>query len=971
MLFSMPQTSHQTSFFQALGEFVALDFETTGLSAEDDTIIEVGAVRYRDGQEVERFSSLVNPNRKLSLEITQLTGITNEELQSAPNLVSVSNKLYAFLGNSPIMAHNAEFELKFLRAMFGDDFMPQMMDSCHLLALVYPFAPTLSLQHFIREFGIRDYEHHRGLQDALDMVEIVRKVDEDLNKPAFAETCAIVEYFFAKTEKWLWKPLFVGRFPENDTVYNGDLPALRNFRSMFAERERPNLRPNLSTAPMRLQEPEFFQKEYKAYQLREAQQKMAQKAAQVLNDGGVYVSEAGTGTGKTLAYLTATLASLSTTTETPVVVSTHTKALQNQFLQQELPRLQRLFDVPELRAVVLKGMNNYACIRKVREIMPLFDGYMYADNIKELYSAAFLTRWMLATEEGELEEIPRPLHEFPVLQAVARDARADYRDCTRHECNFFEQCLYYKKQWEAASAHILAVNHSLLLTYPKSYPEFDRLVVDEADEIVQESIAAFSNTAAHSAMFDFHRFMAGSEGLIEKVVDEVRLVARNSSQAQSTSTKKRGSLEDLTATSDVQLVLERFSQSLGRLNLIMSMIRGEEFFVIQTTLDDTQRISSTSRQQIIAEAENLRILCAEISSLGEKLMKATLGIISGPDEVPTVRELQSRLKDVEEFHETVKMFLEQDTDKAALYLRIDRNDWAFVATPFNIGERFADAILKPRYAAVFTSATISNTRDMSDFLKGIGTHTLEHHLSTSRFKSPFDYRSHSKIVFLKNFVANNHPDFAWRSADFIANAAQTLGGRTLVLFTSKERQRKVHDILFPMLREQGIELISHGITQASQHKSVEQFKFAKRAVLMGSRGLWKGVDIPGEDLQCLVLEKMPYAVPNPFTKGLQDLLAKQYEEAAYERGEQADPRKCSQMAWNDVDKPLMFQAFRQMFGRLIRTETDKGVMFVLDSQLQNNTLSPRHKQLLELLPDVPYGLAAQEQALRELEFLRR
>jgi ATP-dependent DNA helicase DinG len=139
--------------------------------------------------------------------------------------------------------------------------------------------------------------------------------------------------------------------------------------------------------------------------------------------------------------------------------------------------------------------------------------------------------------------------------------------------------------------------------------------------------------------------------------------------------------------------------------------------------------------------------------------------------------------------------------------------------------------------------------------------------------------------------------------------------------------------------------------------------------LMGARGLWKGVDIPGEDLQCLVLEKMPYAVPNPFTKGLQDLLVKTYEEEAYERGEQPDARRCSQLAWNDVDKPLMFQAFRQMFGRLIRTETDKGVMFVLDSQLQNNTLSPRHKQLLELLPDVPYSLAAPEMALRELNFL--
>jgi ATP-dependent DNA helicase DinG len=146
---------------------------------------------------------------------------------------------------------------------------------------------------------------------------------------------------------------------------------------------------------------------------------------------------------------------------------------------------------------------------------------------------------------------------------------------------------------------------------------------------------------------------------------------------------------------------------------------------------------------------------------------------------------------------------------------------------------------------------------------------------------------------------------------------------------------------------------------------------SESAVLMGARGLWKGVDIPGDDLQCLILEKMPYAVPNPFTRGLQDNLVRQYEAEALKRGEQPDARKFSTYAWNEVDKPMMFQAFRQMFGRLIRTETDKGIMFVLDAQLYNNNLSPRHKQLLELLPDVPYGVCAPEAALREIDVVIR
>jgi ATP-dependent DNA helicase DinG len=268
---------------------------------------------------------------------------------------------------------------------------------------------------------------------------------------------------------------------------------------------------------------------------------------------------------------------------------------------------------------------------------------------------------------------------------------------------------------------------------------------------------------------------------------------------------------------------------------------------------------------------------------------------------------------------------------------------------------------------VFTSATISATKDMSDFLSGIGAaHWEGAPIVKNRFPSPFDYRNNAKIIFLKKFAANTHPDFPTLSAEFIAQAAEAVGGGILVLFTSKDRQRKVHEALFPLVRPKGIELLSHGITHSSQHKAIQRFKQSKAAILMGARGLWKGVDIPGDDLQCLILEKMPYAVPNPFTKGLQQQVIRRCQEEAESQGARVDEKQLIGKAWNEVEKPSMFQAFRQMFGRLIRTETDRGVMIVLDSQLQNNTLTPRHKQLLELLHGARYGVATANQALQEL-----
>jgi ATP-dependent DNA helicase DinG len=988
------------SKLSTLGEFIALDFETTGL-LPGDTIIEIGAIHVINGIEHQQFHTLINPQRPLTPEITQLTGITNSDVVNAPCIEDVQHDFYRFLTDAkgsplPIMAHNAEFEKRFLLKIFeqqhGDQHyqllypQPPMLDTKDVLALVYPLAPSLSLEYFITLFGIRDFEHHRGLQDALDMLHVIRCVDEVLDQSRYAPLCAIVEYWFQHAQRqWLWLPLFAGR-------HSDDVPEYRNFKAKYASMERSTLPSTLSNAPARLQEQEFFKTAYAKYQLRPAQQQMAERASQTLNDGGIYIVEAETGTGKTLAYLSAAISALAADSSSPVVISTHTKALQNQFLEQELPRLQQLYDIPMLRAVALKGMSNYACLRKIDAALP-DDERLFPSAAESLYAAAFLMRWLLETNEGELEELPRPLHEYPLIQQVAEQGFADFRDCTRHECSFYEQCFYFKKQWESQSAHILAVNHSLLLTYPKSYPEFDRLIVDEADELLPEAVKAFSRVVARLHLQETIRLLADQQGLITQVYNTTEVLYRDIPASQ----KKERALNMNLA--DVWSVGKRTAQTLQQINAVLAQIRNDDMFVVQTTLNDA-RISSEQRLQLITLIETLRLQVRELIIATDTVLRAFSSTLA-LEPPPEVRELQYRLEDMLETEATLQTFLEQDERSAALYFRIEKHEWSIVVTPYTIGELFATTIASKLYASVFTSATISSTRDMQDFIKGLGLHLLEQQTSmhndepeiteasefqrftprtqrkagrriiTNKFHSPFNYRENSTLIFLKHFPANNQPQFPARAAEFIAQAALQLGGRTLVLFTSKARLQQVHTELFPRLQAMNIELISHGVTNASQIKCVNQFKTSPAAVLMGARGLWKGVDIPGDDLQCLILEKMPYAVPNPYTKGLQDAIIQRYIEQAKLRHETPDEKRYAMIAWNEVDKPLMFQAFRQMFGRLIRTETDKGVMIVLDSQLQSGNLSARHKQLLELLPHVPYALMNEQQALNAFEFLRQ
>jgi ATP-dependent DNA helicase DinG len=1013
------------SQFHALGTFIALDFETTGLSPEFDTIIEIGAIRFDAGVETARYSTLVNPKRQVSPEISQLTGISNQDLLSAPSLDAVRKDFARFLTSDddgrqfPIMAHNAGFEKAFLHHIFGttsgstssstsssesssasrfggnnsdDNYVsddsddnayvaPPMLDTKDLLALMYPLAPSLSLEAFIRDFGIRDFEHHRGLQDALDMIDVVKKLDAELSKPEFASLCAIVEYWFGtdkntgkstgkkagklETENtsWLWRSFFAGRHKDEP------LPDYRNFKEIYGAIERSDLPTKLAEAPLRLGDPSFFAPAFSNYQLRSAQQTMAERASRTLNDGGIYVAEAGTGTGKTLAYLTAALSALAADASSPVVVSTHTKALQNQFLDQELPRIQALFGVPELRAVALKGMSNYACLRKVSEALPE-DERLFGTSTDALFAGAFLTRWLDQTLEGEVDELPRPLHDYAIIKNVSNDSRADFRDCTRHQCSFYEECFFFKKQWQAQSAHILAVNHSLLLTYPKSYPAFDRLVVDEADELPVEAVEAFSGVASQSRIRETLHELSDQFGVLSAVYGEVQVFSKDTKKAKQSSSASPTTLPNL---SHIWGLGTRSKEILATLNTLMAEVRRDDVFTIQATLSDA-KFSQDQRVRLLDGLENLRVLLREVVIVAEKTFKAAVAL-SPSEATPAMKDLQYRWEDGEKIEKILADFLEQNERKAALYVRIEKFEWSVVVSPYNIGELFAENVGRKLHAAVFASATISSTRDMKDFNKALGlnlfgTEDSPKALSSSRFESPFDYRNNSQIVFLKNFPSNAQPQFAQRSAEFIAEAARKLGGRTLVLFTSKARLQQVHKALFGLLNASNIDLFSHGITSPSQIKCVEQFKRSRAAVLMGARGLWKGVDIPGDDLQCLVLEKMPYAVPNPYTKGLQDALVLQYSDDARKRGEQPDSKRLGAMAWNEVDKPLMFQAFRQMFGRLIRTETDRGIMYVLDSQLQSGTLSNRHKQLLELLPSVPYKLADANPALDEIELMR-
>lgn len=925
---------------QALGTFIALDFETTGLHAEHDTIIDIGAIRYENGIEAERFSTLVNPGISVSPEITQLTGITNTMLSTAPSLDDILASFKTFVGDFPIVAHNADFERQFLRKIFGEEYTPVYLDTYRLLLAVFPLAESHSLEYFIRKYNIREHELHRGMSDVEDMMAVLSEVDKALNQPEFARLCSIVEHYspLGSFGGWEWAPFFAGR---HQTI----AIELRNFRMQYPG-EGVCIEPldeSLSYAPQLLKDPTSIKKVFPEYKMRDAQQKFAERASVTLTAGGRYVVEAGTGTGKTLAYASAALAALAEDTSSPVVVSTHTKALQDQFINVEIPRLKKLFETPELRAISLKGMQNYVCLKKL-EGLNMFGGgmgSMFAQH--HPFPAIFMHHWALLTVEGERDELPYIVLEDPVVKAVAPELRADIRDCEREACPLHEQCFFYKKRWEATQAHIIAINHSLLMSYPKSYPAFTRLIVDEADELYDEAVSAFSITAGYTEVLEIIEALFGNNGAL-------------------------AGLKDIHNT-DIMPIRNNLRERWAEVDAALRSTAQPELFITHIQL---QNITEEQRLRIVAALDNYRIAAAVAVTAVNDTVKAL------EKQKDTLSETDKHYRNLllgfaESFDTTVKaiaLFLEQETIRYALYAGVTADSWSITAAPYNIQERFSGDILANITGAVFTSATLSTKPDHSDFISALGIDKEYSDILRDSFRSPFNYRRQSKIIFLKGFTTSRIPQFPEHAARLIAEIAEYLGGRTLGLFTSRDRLTQTHAALISILAPKGYTIITHGITAGSLQKAVEQFKRTDKAVLLGARGLWKGVDIPGKDLQCVVIEKMPYSVPNPYTAGLQQLIIEEMKEEAINRGEALDERRLSTTAWNIVEKPRMFQAFRQMFGRVIRTEHDYGAMVVLDPQLQSSQLSPRHKDLLTLLGNVPYSLTFPDRLIQELSFIK-
>ena len=621
---------------------------------------------------------------------------------------------------------------------------------------------------------------------------------------------------------------------------------------------------------------------------RDVQLQMALGVCEAIETRSALVVEAGTGVGKTFAYLVPTLLS-----GARALLSTATKSLQDQLFVRDLPRLRAALSVP-VSVALLKGRGNYLCLHRMgqaRQTASLPDRWA-------VRALAKVEAWSHRTQTGDLAELEGLDERSSVIPLVT----SSRENCLGSECPQFRQCHVVKARRDAMAADLVVVNHHLFFAdmllrdtgVAELLPSVELAVFDEAHQLAEAGVNFLGTTLGSGALLDFGRDCLGA-GLQQA----------------------RG----LQAWADISGHVERAAREL-RLAAVGNLreIRGS----IKLRWDERAR----SDDFLAALQETMSATRAAHTAL-----QAVLD--AGPDFARLAEratELQAR----------AEQFMHLPADGRVRWIDISAHQVRLVESPLDIREALREQMDSAPKAWVFTSATLGDDERLTWFTESAGLDDAR----VLRLGSPFDYPGNARFYVPSDFPKPNQPEHPQAVASLAARCARAVGGRTFVLTTTLRALRSIGEALREEFERNGdaIEVLIQG--QSPKRQLMQDFLARPRSVLVGSQSFWEGIDVPGEALLCVLIDKLPFPPPN-------DPLV----EARIKRLEAA-----GRNAFADYFVAEAAVSLKQGAGRLIRSETDCGLLVVCDPRLAAMNYGARLRAALPPMTRV----ASEELALQWL-----
>lgn len=913
--------------------YVVIDLETTGHSpAKAGKIIEIGMVVIEGDQIIDTKTALLNPNQSIPPFITNLTGITNEDVQDAPLFQEEADEIVHTLQDSFIIAHNANFDVGFLNKELEANgyttLSNAVLDTVELSRMLFPTVPSYKLSYLAEHFSLHHDDPHRALSDAYVTAKLFFKLKEKLRKLPYETLAKLNELegslqsdLSVLLQKELERTAFLEHPDKQIKHYQG-----LAFRSMDNE-VKQDVSVDQSFGDYL---DEVYPKEGKlakhflSYEPRAGQRQMSEAIYDAFSSEKHAFVEAGTGTGKSLAYLLPAVYQ-SIRNQERLVVSTYTTQLQSQLLEEEVPLLQDVLDVP-FKVALMKGKNHYLNLEKF-----LYElDYGTRDNYDVTLTKAILLVWITETETGDIDEIQLPAGGYVFFQKISADAEKEINP----KSPWFHHSYYQLAKRRAEMADIIITNHALLSTdmfnHYSFLPKYKKVIIDEAHH--------FEETASHhyGLKLDYTRmqFTCNYLGTVEEE-------------------KQFGTIYKLAANHTSPLLKTAWNDAMKEAKYdIDELFRYVEHFVMsqqknEKATSDIGRVQYRIKPEIVGQpawrviqdmADRLRMHFQKLMEVLDTLSASFS--IEKPEEKQAL-ETTGQMRDVLENYSTDLRTMFQTENELDLikWIEVDlkgkHHPVYLYSEPSNIAPVLAEEFFKKKQSVIFTSATLT-VRDSFHFIqKRLGV--IGQELITEQIASPFDYEKQVQLLIPTDFPDIRYgdiDDFVFATCEAILSLAEVTSGRMLVLFTSYDMLRKANDVLKEMVMDQQYVLIAQGVTSGSRSRLKKNFQSYEQAILLGTSSFWEGVDIPGEDLSALVMVRLPFQPPNhPVFEAKSHQL----------KAEGKNP-------FMELSLPQAVIKFKQGFGRLIRSSTDRGIVFVCDARLQTAKYG---SYFMESIPHVP------------------
>lgn len=946
--------------------FVALDVETTGLDPAKDELIEVGAVRFDGDAPVAVFTRFCRPSRSrgwqdggagaLPLVVRRLTGIEPEMIASAPPAGEVAAALRAFVGDAPIVAHNAAFDLSFLLGRHGwPQHLPNpVYDTWPLARVVLPLAGSYRLEDLARLLGVPVTTTHRAAHDAelagrvftalwtrlqARPVELLVELERLARPLADGMHHVISTAAIAAASRFDRQGTYMPVQPEKQAEAHAPAAQAATQAAQAAEPADAIL-----DAARLLGADGPLARSLTAYEHRPGQVQMAQRVAEALEQGRHLLVEAGTGVGKSMAYLIPALL-WARQTRQRVVVSTGTINLQEQLWEKDLPLLRQALGVP-FEAALVKGRSNYLCIRKWRREIDEGQAF-WAEPERRFFLR--LSAWAQETETGDRAELGLLPEEERAWSAVASETET----CLGPRCPWYARhCFYFRAKRRAERAQLLVANHSLVLADLKAcrnlLPEYGALIIDEAhalEDVATEHLGVHLTPGEVTrALQQVLRSGEGPPGLLAKVRQQLGSEALLREQYPDVAQ----------LVPEIGARAREARATAERLFFLAAQLAGEhtlreEEGEAAVRLDPLVRSHPfwgeliASRDELVPQ---LLTLAQQVARLGESL--TSLGAVHGLSIEAVAADAARVAAQLADCAQAIAHVLavpdaDQDGEEDVRWL-----EWiggagglrtiALRSAPVDVGKQLRELLWEPLGRSVLASATLTSGGTFQHVRSRLGLqHLPSERVQEAVVPSPFPYRDQVLLCLPSDMpspkdTGEREMVAALRTA--LRDLLLTTGGRALVLFTSHRLLRQVYFALKPDLEAADICLLGQGI-DGSRARLAEQLKRGERTAVFGAASFWEGVDVPGEALSCVVMVRLPFRPPN--------------HPVAAARAERLEQRGIG--AFGALALPQAILRFKQGFGRLVRTGRDRGVVVVLDPRLQP-TARGYARQFLQALPPV-------------------